>query len=334
MNILLDGYFDKNFGDDVMQQLVVKNLPEHTFFVNNNEREMLSHLSQFDNIRINCPCDNIDMYLNVIGTGFMFKGKIAKITGALSLLKKQKKYKKTAVVNCSFESFDGKIEEWLASRKIRRYSFITCRDKQSHKFLQKYAKSAQIHFFEDMVFSHSIEPRPDLSEGHLGISAVRRAYSDTNYDYYKTLAEVADSYVKETGKKVLLFAFDTAIENDTSAVLSIRDMMENPQMAELVLYDGNPDKFTDNMCRCSVFVGSRFHSIVTAQLLGLKSIAIHDRKKLKMLCEDHNILSISKSELNCHALLKLIKTAKEPQSTERFKNSHQHIKALEKYIES
>ncbi|MBE7015318.1 MAG: polysaccharide pyruvyl transferase family protein [Ruminococcaceae bacterium] len=334
MNILLDGYFDKNFGDDVMQQLVVKSFPEHTFFVNNAEREMLSHLSQFDNIRINCPCDNIDMYLNVIGTGFMFKGKIAKITGALSLLKRQKKYKKSAVVNCSFESFDSKAEEWLASKKIQAYRFITCRDKQSEKFLKKYAKSAEIKFYEDMVFSHDILPKPQLDEGHLGISAVRRAYSDTNYDYYKTLAEVADSYIEETGKKVLLFAFDTGCENDTSAVLSIRDMMRYPEMAELVLYDGNPDKFTDNMCRCSVFVGSRFHSIVTAQLLGIKSVAVHDRKKLKMLCADHNIPSVSKEALTCHTLTQLIKASQMPQNTERFKNSHEHIKALKNYIES
>ena len=39
MNIILDGYFDQNFGDDMMQLMVVNGLKQHDFYVWHQQRD-------------------------------------------------------------------------------------------------------------------------------------------------------------------------------------------------------------------------------------------------------------------------------------------------------
>ena len=80
MNILLNGYFDKNFGDDAMQEMIVAHFSEYDFFPNCKQREMLAHLEKYENVHIGENIPNVDLFLNVIGTGFLYQTRFAKVT--------------------------------------------------------------------------------------------------------------------------------------------------------------------------------------------------------------------------------------------------------------
>lgn len=334
MNILLDGYFDRNFGDDVMQETVISSFPEHSFFVNFKEREMLAHLEKYENVFINQSAQNIDMHLSVIGTGFMYNGKRQKAERIFSLLKSEKnKYKKSALINCSMEPIADNTARWLVKNALNRYGLITCRDEGSLDII-KGVHSGAVKMYEDIVFSSGIDRyAKKADEGALGIAPVRRIYSDGNYDYLKKLAEAADYYVEKHNKKVLLFAFDSGMENDIAATLSIKNMMKHSEQAEIVIYNSDIKRFVENICRCSLFVTSRFHGLITALMCGIKAIAVSDREKLDRLCDKLSVCRLGKSDFNTADLIMNMNEDISSGIDSSVKmNSSEHIKRLAEYM--
>ena len=73
--IYLTGYFDRNFGDDMMMKLVVRRLPEITFLVNETvDTPLLSEPNVLQKDRETCRSFP---KLVVTGSGFMINTKAA-----------------------------------------------------------------------------------------------------------------------------------------------------------------------------------------------------------------------------------------------------------------
>lgn len=332
MNIELNGYFDKNFGDDIMHTIVVEHFPHHNFYVYGRECEMFAHLEAYPNVFINTEVSHIDVFLNVTGTGFMYKGKRAKFEKLINMImSKPKKYPKSAVINCSIEPFEGRVDEYFAKRDLAMYDLVTCRDNSSYEYLKKVKNNVKVH--SDLVFSKSVVHKDD-KENILGIAPVRRLYDGTNYRYYKELAQYADYYIQKNGGKVLLFAFDSALENDISATLSIKKMMKHAEYADIVIYNSDIKAFEEKLGRCSLLVGSRFHSIVEAYAHNINAVGIYDRKKLELLCNDLNIPSVSKDNFTSEILVQITENASFPDTDEQIiSDANGHIKCLEQFLD-
>ena len=331
MNILLNGYFDKNFGDDAMQEIVVKHLSKHNLYVNCDRLEMLAHLEKYDNVHIGSYPDRIDMFLNVIGTGFLYKTRYAKVTKFLELMvKRTNKYPRMALVDCSFEHFSSKLEKWLVKKGVQKYDFITCRDKISYGFLKTNVKKSQIFKFNDIVFTGDYIRSSDRN--CLGIAPVNRAKSETNYLYYKELARFADEYIRSKNKDVKLFAFDSGNENDILAVMSIKNLMKYADRAKIVAYNSDIDDFVREFAECEIIIGSRFHSVVLAVMNGLKTIAVFDNKKIERLCDDFNITGIKKEDLTAEKLMDRVDNYKHYRID--VSDANGHIKALDEFMEN
>ena len=306
MNILLNGYFDKNFGDDAMQEIIVKHFNEHEFYPNCKQRELLAHLEKYENVHIGEDIPEVDLFLNVIGTGFLYQTRFAKVTKLFEVLfKKTVKYPRMALVDCSTEQFTSKTEEWLVKRGIGQYDFITCRDSVTYEFLNKNIKKASVFQFNDIIFAgdYAMESKREF----LGIAPVNRAKSDKNYKYYKELADFADRYIETEKREVKLFAFDAGNENDVLAVTSIKNMMRNKDRARIVAYNSDTKEFVKEFSECEMIIGSRFHSIVLAVLNGINTIAVYDNEKIYRICQDFNIMGIKKNSLSAEQLMHSVK---------------------------
>ncbi len=329
MNILLNGFFDKNFGDDAMQQLVVKQFKEHDFYINCNQKEMLGHLEKYKNVHIGCSTPHIDVFLNVIGTGFMYQTRFAKVTKLFEILfKKTDKYPKTALIDCSFERFTSKTEKWLVKKSVGKYNLITCRDDASYRFLKNNIKKSQILKFNDIVFSGDYIRKSDGD--CLGIAPVNRSKSEKNYEYYKNLAQFADNYIDASNKAVKLFAFDSGSENDVLAVTSIKNMMKNTDKVKIVVYNSDIDNFVKEFTECNMIIGSRFHSIVLAVMNKINTIAVYDNEKIYRACNDFNIMGIKKEQLTADKLMESVKNYKHYCAD--VSDAKGHIQALNKFL--
>ena len=336
MNVLLKGYFDRNFGDDIMHCMIAEKLDGHRIFVNCPQREKVMHLEKYDNVFINEGCDNIDVCLYVIGTGFMYRGKRAKAEKLISMLfaKKSKKIK-SAVINCSIEAFDGKLEKLLAKHDIKPYSMITTRDENSYKFFCENFKDKQIEFCPDMVFSAEVFKNAEKPQGErLGVALVNRLYSNENYDYFKKMALMCDEYIEKHGCPVSLFAFDSGLENDTEAVISVKNMMKHPEMVKDVIYNGDINIFANEISKCTVFVTSRFHGAVAAAACGIDVVCVSDREKLVRLSSDMGIHCENKSGLTEKSALSLVEKARKAKIDGYSEKAEGHITAAVEFVNS
>lgn len=333
MDIVLGGYFDKNFGDDAMQSLLVSSMPEHDFYVNCGQREMLTHLEGFKNVHINTDCEKAELFVNVIGTGFMYKGKRAKAEKLFTMLtNKGKKYPRSALLNCSLESFDSALGRFFANYDLKKYNLITCRDKKSYNYLCQNIKGASIKLYPDMVFSDNYKINSLHGGNILGVAPVRRMYSSHNYEYYKKLAYICDSFAQNHGYGIKIYAFDNGLENDVCAATCIKAMMKNPSVAQIEVYNGNPEEFANIISGCSLFIGSRFHSVVLAKSMNIKCVAVYDMEKLENLCNECNIPKFTKSELSYENIINAFDIPVGAPGD--FTGAKGHIEALREFIKN
>ncbi len=278
MNIFLSGYLDRNFGDDIMLRIAAEQLKEHNLYMMFPREELYIPFKDVDNIIPYHPGDKVklDMGLTVVGSGFIVKG----WTSIIYFIKEERERRKaskgmkTAVIGCNIGPYKGFIGKQLVKWKCRSFDLITVRDEPSLEFVKKYAKKTKSEIHHDIVFSIPDEWIPYTeNEDCLGISAYRRA-DKSNADYYKVLARTADKYISETGKKVLLFAFDVELENDLCAAHTIKSMMRYGENAEIVAHIDNGENIISGLGRCSRLITSRLHMSVMAIRMGIPFVPI------------------------------------------------------------
>ena len=88
MTLRLTGYFDNNFGDDLMMKIIVRSLPEIEFVIDKRENISPMILSE-KNVRLS---EDFNKYpvLNVTGSGFMVNSIRALILEIIWALKGRK----------------------------------------------------------------------------------------------------------------------------------------------------------------------------------------------------------------------------------------------------
>ena len=185
MRIQLGGYFDRNFGDDVMQLITVNNMPEHDFYVCCPQREFLTHFSGCKNVHL---CDSIpqtEAYVNVIGTGFKYESKLSIISKLVYMTHEDSlRGKKTAVIDCSVDKSKNVIQRMLVKRELNNttpeildvYSMITeaieagCEyfvmEVSSHSLVQKRIEGLEF----------TVEAFSNLTEDHLDFHKTMENY--------------------------------------------------------------------------------------------------------------------------------------------------------------
>lgn len=290
MNIFLDGYFDRNFGDDMMMRLAAYQAGKHTFFVKNPKEEMLLPFFHINNIVTLDEKKNekIDVGLKVTGSGFVIRRKLDIIHAYQQAhhLRKTGKTVPLAVVNCNLGPVCNRLAYYTIQKQLQAYQFISVRDKDSLHLLEKMHIKGRIAYHPDMLFSIPEEwIPPHTGEKCLGIAVYRNMF-DSNLSCYRTLAQLADWYISHTHQKVLLFAFDMELENDITAAHTILSLSRYPNFIEIIPHIDDGTNIIRHFQRCVKIVGIRFHSILLALRLGIPVVPIAYSDKTTHMLED------------------------------------------------
>jgi len=291
VNILIEGYLDRNFGDDMMIRIVAHQLSNHHLFIKERKRELLLPFINHSNIYnwYDYPHTKIDLILRIVGSGFMVTDKVGIYYCALNVLNKIKLKRKglpMAVIGCNVGPFVNGLASWLSRMDMRQYDILTVRDRFSYNFITKYIKNKQVFCYPDILLSIPDEwLPPHTGEDCLGISAYRlQNYS--NLDSYKKMAEIADTYIVKNNQKVILFAFDIERENDLAAAFTIRSLCTNRDMVEIVVHDDDGSNIINNMARCSHVISIRLHCCLLAIRMGIPFTPIIYSKKTDYVLDD------------------------------------------------
>ena len=280
IRLKLDGYFDRNFGDDYMQKTVVSYLSDFRFYADDPNISPL--VTDEKNVaRQKAPHDV--SCLSVTGSGFMINSRHALRMEIQSFL--SGKRKEDYCIGCNLEPIRYKLGRSLMWNRLRRFRYISCRDKKSYSVLKRHVK-CEVRYFPDLLFAlpERLIP-PKTNEELLGIVMMRRKEDSDDCDYYRVMAKAADFWCEKSGKAVLLFAFDSGEENDLYACLCVLNKMKYKEKA-LIISHGIDNEILNAYSRCSKIITARFHGAVVALKTRTDFYPILYREKMENLLSD------------------------------------------------
>lgn len=290
MNILLDGYLDRNFGDDMLMRLTAYYFPEHRFYIQTPQKELLLPFRAVENVldyELEPP-EKLDFALTVIGSGFILR----RIQSLYTFMRRERQRRKltrgipTAVIGCSIGPFSSGIPERRLLDKLRSYNFITVREQYSADYLRQNRIACAC--YPDIAFTLPDGWIPEASgEACLGISAYRREGMD-NLPLYRAMSAAADTFIRRTGNRVLLFALDLGRENDLSAAYTIRSLSDFPEQMEIIPHDDCGGHVIAGLRRCGCLIAVRLHMAVMALRLGIPFVPVAYSQKTWNLLRDLN----------------------------------------------
>ena len=282
-NLILRGYFDSNFGDDMMQWLTAEKLSEFHFFVEDENASAL--VTGRNNVTLGKAPKNTPSVL-VTGSGFMINSRSALKAELRNFLcgKKDADY----CIGCNLEPIPYRLGKWLIFRRLRRFRYISCRDKATFERLNAMQSMhcRSVRLFPDLLFSlpENLLP-PKTGEDLLGIALMRRDGDADNCHYYDAMAKTADLWCEKTGKGVLLLALDSGSENDRYACACVFNKMRCADKAQIVCHGSNGEIFSA-FARCSKIISARFHGAVLALKARTDLYPILFRDKMRNMLSD------------------------------------------------
>lgn len=280
--IHLTGYFDRNFGDDMMMKLVVRSLPEITFLVSDTADTPL--LSEPNVVPEKWEVCRRFPRLVVMGSGFMINTREALKTELRWFLTGH--HPGEYCLGCNIEPLDSPVKRFLIHRKLNKFRLITCRDRASYDWIRRHTRKPEIHCLSDLLFSFPDQWLPAVrSPDKLGICMLHRVGDRADCAYYRAMAQIADEWVIKTGKGVILMALDTGKEDDLFACRAVRSLMQYPDRTEIAAHtDGT--EIPAAYARCEKIIGARFHSMVLALRMGVPFYPLIFRDKVRNLVKD------------------------------------------------
>ncbi|NLK96429.1 MAG: polysaccharide pyruvyl transferase family protein [Clostridiales bacterium] len=303
MNILIDAYLDRNFGDDIMVETLIDYLQNNNncFLIASNEFTYGHILKKFPKLKIVKSCNKeiiiknkIECYIKIGGS--MFKHNTIK-EGIFRILEERKfrvlkkNRVKICILNCNVGPFKSKIGVRATRRILKSADLVTCRDKESYEYITNLRK-INTYLLPDIVFSRTDLKQNIEKDRVLGISAYTEylpKIQNCNLSYATAMAGIANEYLEkiENGK-VKIFIFDTNICNDFPTAYEIYNQVKYSDKVEIVPYMGSTDTFVSEFNKCSVMIGARFHSIVLAILCGIPVLPVIYSNKTQNFLDDMN----------------------------------------------
>lgn len=308
MKILLDAYFDNNFGDDLFVSIILERYPNAQFYVfwNKQMPGVLARAMEFPNLTIlpgTCQMQErmpFDAYImvggDVLPDGMDYSGRIA----GMRRVKEQGGF--VAMLGFSlYKEYGEKTRGDLAQMANLADSIVT-RDQASARLFRELVPGAEVLEATDMVFAArsgagivsaagSIE---DKRQPILGMAPRRRLYSsDEEHEAYcKGMAAVADEWLAERSDgKVRLLAFSTGEYDDRETCQKIMDLMRedtehSEKRAETEAYTGDVKAFQQSLAACTAFVPTRFHALVFALILEIPFVPVPYEVKLTQVLDE------------------------------------------------
>ena len=330
----LNGFFDRNFGDDYMFKLVAHSMPDVTFFVYAQEQDVPC-LADEPNVYFGtCSQEGVPL-LKVIGSGFVINDWRGWWYELKCLLRR--KEVGDFCLGCNIEPFPNHWFRFVIQQKLRQYRLITCRDRKSEAWLRKCCKKPEIYYAPDILFSLPDEWMPqERTANHLGISVMNLGTGNAARRYYDCLAQAADHYIGQTGRGVILLAFDSGTEDDVSACHWVKERMNVPERAEIVAHHRGGEIF-EAYARCEKIIATRFHSAVLAMRMGIEMYPIVFRDKMRNLIKDMDYPYPGNDwdQIDPSGLCAFVTQQQNPHklSREIFERAKQHVQLLRAAIE-
>lgn len=287
---LISSYLDMNLGDSLLLESLLNHFIHYDCYVIADNKATYKWIEdQYSNVTVINEKNINDLFLRDISDYIKIGGSIFQhnywYEGIFRYkeLKKIWYYKskglKIHIVNCNIGPINSNIGIGSTKGILKIADTISCRDNKSLDFIKRCVNPNKVAKFIDLVFACDMKKHQDSQEFILGIS-VYTAYikhlMNKNFQYCQQLEALIDNYYSQNKNlKVKLFVFDTFRNNDFPNTWILYQYCKNKNIdVEIIAYNGYSSIMINEMAKCSLIIGTRFHSIVISIKLQIPLIPV------------------------------------------------------------
>ena len=297
MKIILEAFFDNNFGDDLFIGTVFNRYPDAEFYAfwDSLHPAVLNQVQVMERLHIrpgNCRMmeeEHFDGYIMVGGDVFMNWGNFRERIARMEAVKKHGGF----VALLGFNLYEEYCEQTLADLRtmMQLADVVLPRDAATAERLHKIVPDVEVTCSADMAFTARYDTAKTDTREILGI-APRRKYqaADAEHaDYCAGMAAIADGWLEAHPAGIARFlAFSAGSFDDADVSREIIALMKHGNRTEIVPHTGDMGVFLEQLKNCTAMLPTRFHGLVFALIYNIPFVAVTYEVKLNQLLDELN----------------------------------------------
>ncbi|MBR1930197.1 MAG: polysaccharide pyruvyl transferase family protein [Lachnospiraceae bacterium] len=298
MNILLDAYYDENYGDDIFIETITGMFSSCKFysFLEYYPQEVRDWAQQIPNLYLLPESDvflqkNLfDAYICVGGDIFPDKGDYTKRKAYVQSVKQGNGKVAFLGFNLFHEYSEGTRCELVAL--MQDADIIAPRDERSAELLRQMLPAKEIRAMADLAFlSHwDKKEEQETKNAHiLGISVRKPNYADENRlaRYCQQLAGVINGYLEKDAKRIVkLFSLSGGTSPDENVVEMILSSVGEQTRVQHILYAGDIGKLKEEIRACDSMLCTRLHAMISCIAMHVPFIPIVYEVKMEHILQE------------------------------------------------
>lgn len=295
MKIILEAFFDNNFGDDLFINTVFNRYPDAEFFAfwDSLHPAVLKKPQIMNRLQIrpgNCRImeeEHFDGYIMVGGDVFMNWGNFRERIARMEAVKKHGGF----VALLGFNLYEEYCEQTLGDLRtmMQLADVVLPRDMATANRLHDIVPNVEVTCSADMAFTAKYNTAKTDNREILGI-APRRKYQATDLqhaDYCAGMAAIADGWLEAHPEGIARFlAFSAGSFDDAEVSREIIACMKHGGRTEIVAHTGDIDAFLEQLKNCTAMLPTRFHGLVFALIYNIPFVSVTYEVKLNQLLDE------------------------------------------------
>ena len=293
MNILLDAFYDLNYGDDIFIETVTGLFPGCKFysFLEHYPQKVIQWAGKIPNLYLLPECDvflqknMFDAYICVGGDVFPDNGDFTKRKRYVQAVKEAQ----GPVIFWGFSLFHSYCEKTCQdiAEMMGSADVIAPRDERSGAFLRKLLPGREVTPVGDLAFLAQWTGAEKTA--CLGIS-VRRPNYATDEDmqrYTADLRQAINTYLAADPKReAVLLSLSDGNTSDTAVAEEILAGVEAPERVKHTVYTGDIAAVKAEIARCELMICTRLHAMISCIAMKVPFIPIAYEVKMEHILQD------------------------------------------------
>lgn len=293
MNILLDAFYDRNYGDDIFLETVTGLFPGYKFysFLEHYPQTVIDWAGKIPNLYLLPECDvflqknMFDAYMCIGGDVFPDNGDFTKRKKYVQAVKQVN----GTVIFWGFSLFDSYSEQTQKDigEMMAAADIIAPRDERSAQLLRQLVPEKEISPIADLAFLSGWTVAEKTAR--LGISVRRPNYAtDEDMRRYATdLQEAINTYLAgDSTREVVLLSLSDGNTSDTPVVEEILQGVAEQERVKHRVYTGDIAAIKADIASCELVICTRLHAMISCIAMNVPFIPIVYEVKMEHILQD------------------------------------------------
>lgn len=290
MQIYLNAYLEKNFGDDLFVKIIVDRYKNHTFYAISNSYKTRDNLQIYKNtlkmrilnklgLKEKVYINSKDISVSIGGSMFI---------EGLSPIERKKIYGNNPyyILGSNFGPYKTEKFYKKGYELFKNAEDVCVRDKYTYNLFKDLPN---VRYAPDIVFTLDTS-KIKISEEKKAIISVIDCENKLGKQYQEKYENMIKEMIKffiDNGYKVALMSFCKR-ENDEIAIERILNNLDEntKQQVQKYFYDGNVEEALNYIAQSQIIVGTRFHANILGLLLRKTVIPIIYSNKTSEFLKD------------------------------------------------